>query len=560
MPRKKTDGSFKKLSEVPIEKRDEERKKKSVNGRKGGLKAGTPEVQAKQRETKETNKLIKGEIYSSIRDILTMPDKNGVAFHETFIQQCMKEARNDPNSKIGQIIFNKIVEDNLVDALDASTEKYLAKSIDFQQFRLHKQLFQAQQQVFDNFQDRNIIIICSRRAGKTELNARLLVRNSLNDNTPSLYINLTFSNAINQMFDKVVDCANEIGLPILNKSKSEGYIAFANGSRITFKGNSNKAEADKNRGEKYRLIIIDECGHQQNMNYLIDEVLAPCMMDYKDSQIIMTGTPPKRKGTYAEDIWSNKKWAHYHWDMESNPYIENVEEEIKRIAESKNVPIDSPFILREYKGLMGIYDTECIVFKDPQYYENDIPETFMPDKIYIGVDFGFADYNAIVGIACNTQEKKGYIFSEKKFNKSTVTNIINEVRETFEKSKSILIKNPNASLSDIGIYCDYSDESIIYEMQQTYGLPAYKCYKYNKAMAIEQLADDLRCGRIMTLKDGILSDEFEKTMYKRDEQDNITEEIDDEYHPDAVFALLYASRIWRYDWGEENGSNINGEL
>ena len=55
--------------------------------------------------------------------------------------------------------------------------------------------------------------------------------------------------------------------------------------------------------------------------------------------------------------------------------------------------------------------------------------------------------------------------------------------------------------------------------------------------------------------------EFEQTVYKRDEQDNITAEIDDDlFHPDAVDALLYASRQFAYDIGDETGGESSDKV
>ena len=95
------------------------------------------------------------------------------------------------------------------------------------------------------------------------------------------------------MWDETHKAVEEVGLRIKQESKAEGYIEFTNGSKITFRGNTNKAEADKGRGYSYRLVIIDECGHQKNMQYLMDEVLRPTMADYADSVLIATGTPRK---------------------------------------------------------------------------------------------------------------------------------------------------------------------------------------------------------------------------------------------------------------------------
>ena len=69
------------------------------------------------------------------------------------------------------------------------------------------------------------------------------------------------------------------------------------------------------------------------------------------------------------------------------------------------------------------------------------------------------------------------------------------------------------------------------------------------------MAEDLRTGRIQALVNSPLVDEFDMTVYKRDEgTDAVLPEIDDDqYHPDAIFALLYAYRQYLFDIGSEGG-------
>ena len=71
---------------------------------------------------------------------------------------------------------------------------------------------------------------------------------------------------------------------------------------------------------------------------------------------------------------------------------------------------------------------------------------------------------------------------------------------------------------------------------------------------INKLAEWCRTGTILVPKGGVLEDEFEKTVFKRDDNDNITTEIDDmQFHPDAADALLYASRQMAFDFGDDSG-------
>ena len=508
-------------------------------------------------ELKEVSKLIKGDIYKSIRQALVAPDeKTKHSIVNDFVPAFLKEAVKNPTGVAGQYLAKQLFQDDIISSLDAQTEKLLSKDIDFLEYRIMKQLFKEQREVFLDTMVRRKCIMCSRRAGKTELNARLLVRTCAVPNSPCLYVNLTFANAINQTFDKILDCAKAIELPVQSSSKADGFIIFANGSSITFKGNTNKAEADKIRGYKYRLAIVDEAQSQVNMPYLINEVVEPLLMDFADSVLILTGTPPRVKNTFFEKAWNTKGWQNYHWTMFENPYIPNPEEQLEKICEEKGLTVDSDFIQREYYGVIA-YDTEAQVFKGYQTFET-VPDDFMPTDIVIGVDFGFSDYNGVVSLAFNKNTMECYVFNENKFNKSTSSAVIECVKNHYENAKLFMVDraqrlHQDADLTNITIVTDSNEKAICYELSMNNKLPAYPCYKYDKVMAISQLSDWCRTGKIKVLKDGYLAEEFDMTVYKRDDNDNITSEIDDSYHPDIADALLYASRQMWFAVGAEGG-------
>ena len=518
------------------------------------LNNNSPEARAKRNETLHLNKLIKGEVNEYIRKTLLNPvNKHKNPFYQELLDKIAEEGLKDPNSPVGMHFVKEIMQDGVLNALDAETEKFLNKDVDFYQYRLQKRLFKEQKDVFNDFLSKKIAVMCSRRAGKTEDNSDIIVRTAAIPNSPILYINLTFENAIRQMFDRVIAEAERVELPVLKASKSAGFIYFANGSSVLFKGNKDRSEADKMQGDKYRLVIIDEAQSQVNMNYLVDTIIRPMLADYPDSQLILTGTPPRRKGTYFEAAFYNPEWKTYSWDMFANPYIADPQLMIQDICNEKGLTIDSPLIQREFFGKMA-YDTEAQVFKGYKVYRGAVPNNFIPSHIYEGVDFGYADYNGIVVLAADVEHRQAYVIYERKFNKATVTDIINSVREGFENGKRLLLeRNPNADLNNCQIFTDTNEKSITYELSQTYNLPAYCAYKYDKALAIEQLAEECRTGRLLNIENGEIVNEFEQTLYKRDDLDNITSELDEGYHPDITMALLYASRQYFYDCGLEAG-------
>lgn len=526
----------------------------------------TTEVSKEKRKVVELPKIsreVKGQLYNELRDALFAPSsKNSKkSWAQNYIGIMLEEAKKNPSGAIGQWVAKQFMTDDIISKLDEQTDKYMQKDRDFLEYRLLKQLYGKQRDVFLDDMISKKIVIGSRRIGKSTLASRLLVKDAIRPNRNAFYIGLKFETAINQAYDETLRMAQSIGLTVAKDSKVDGHITFTNGSTITFKGNYNIRDQENNfQGYKISLCILDEVQSQRNVAHLLDDLIRPAMTDYEDAKIVLLGTPPRIKGTYAEKVWKEfTGWKHYSWNMGENPYIlknKTVEQVVKEICEEKGITKDAPFIRREYYG-EWYYDVEAQVFKDYKVYEGEIPESFIPTDIAIGGDYGFSDFNAFVALAYNRYSKEGWVIAETKFNRSSVSEIVDRARNIFELSKKFAIERDNSfNLGNINFYCDTNEQSITYELSTTYKLPARNCYKYDKKMAISQLAEALRT-KIAVPKDGILTDEFDQTIYKRDEQDNITSEIDDDlFHPDAADALLYAFRQYIFDCGEDDDSVI----
>ena len=524
----------------------------------------SPEEIKKREETKRVNKAIKNLVYEQLKqDLLNGDSAKQKPYYQTFLNNYLKQALKDPNGRPATTVASMIFTPDVLTALDASHEREMANDINFALYKLNEDYFQEQRDVLVEINhSKKILVCCSRRAGKSYFCAGAIVKSALkNPGSRIIYINLTFKNAVKQIWDNVIKASEETGLQIDKSSKNDGEIEWVNGSSLRIKGNSNNAEADTLRGEsKVSLVVIDEAFHQKNMEYAINEVIMPFLADLGDkATILCTGTPPRIPHTYMEKLWSNDKtWRHYHWTAENNPHIPDFEKFIEEVCKAKGLTKDAPFIQREYYGVIGAYDTEAMVFKNYQTY-TELPTSFTANRIAIGCDWGFSDYNSIITVAYNTQSGEAYVIEEKKFNKATVSEIITEVKRSYEAAKN------RFGIDDIQILCDTNEQSITYELYANQHLPAYNAYKYDKASAIAQLSDWLRSGKIkVNANDIYLKDEFERTLYKRDEDDDsILPEIDDDiFHPDAIMALLYASRTIAFDMGDKwqiDGVNTGGE-
>ena len=508
----------------------------------------------KQKATRAANTSIKNAVYEELRQQLVGGAQK--TYYSEFIDKYLKEAKKAPNSSAGKKIADVIFQNEILTLLDEQHQKEMANDIEFIQYKLFKQFFKEQREVlYEINHSKRIAVCCSRRAGKTDLASGAINIASMIPNTRIIYVNLTYTNALNQIFENTVERSEKAGLVITNSSKSSGEIEWANGSSLRICGNSNNAEIDKLRGEKrVSLVIIDEFFHQRNMEYAINEVINPLMVDIPNSTILCLGTPPRIPKTYGERVWTTEKgWKKFHWTASDNPYINNFEEFIDDICKSKGISKDAPFIHREYYGIIGMYDKEAQVMAGYKTYNTDTPIDFVPDKVAIGVDFGFQDSNSIIALAYNNE--KARVIEERKFNRAAASEIIKQISEVYSNSKKFLIENnKNANINDVNIYCDTNAKEIVYELYSVQKLPAYCAYKFNKALAISQMSEFCRTGQIVVPADGILSDEFDRILYKRDDEDNILPEIDEDlYHGDAFYALLYAVRQMWFDTGHELG-------
>lgn len=515
-------------------------------------KAHNPETQAKAQATRKANVAFKHAVYDELKTLLSSGKQPGDTYYNEFIQKFLKAALKDPNSRAGQMVASTIFQEDMLSLLDEQHEAEMAKDRDFQRYRLIKYFFHEQRDVIlETNHSKRIIACCSRRAGKTDLASGSVCYAAIIPDSRIIYINLTFTNAINQIWKNTIKRAEECGLTITHSSKADGTIEFSNGSSVRIMGNPNNSEIEKLRGEsKVSLIIIDEFFHQRNMQYAVDEVISPLMTDRKDSTLLCIGTPPRLSHTFGEKCWNEKGWKKFHWTMFENPYIPDPKEYLEDLCKTKGITMDSPFIQREYYGQIGCYDTEALVFKGRQVYnEFDVNKMLITD-IAIGVDYGFSDYNAIITVAYNTKTKQSWVIKEDKFNKAGVSEIISAIQSHYNNAKELAAKNKIDYKDHIKIYCDTNEEAITYDLMAKYKLPAFNCYKYDRVYAIEMLAEELRTGRMKIPHNGILDTEMEQILYMRDDDtDAILPEIDEEIgiHPDAMMALLYASRKIFFD-------------
>lgn len=525
-----------------------DKKLASANGKKHNSKktAATQAVTKSPAIVQGRTKRITPEVQEIIRDKLLGTEKNGHSYITNFIDNFMDTAKKDPNSQAAKLLASAIFDPKLLDTLDETLNKQMNRDYGFALYQIRKTLYDKQQEVFDNDTDKVILAICSRRAGKTELMGRLLVKRLLKPDQHIVYINRSFDSAVRQIskpFDAAMQSVGD-SLKITSGSIGGGLVQFDNGSWLFIVGNNNASDVSKVRGEKVALAIVDEFGHMRHLKELVQEVLQPATIDYADSQMVFVGTPPRTKVSFAHELWNNGNVKRYHWTFMDNPFIPNKDQVIPQVCAMYGVTPDSMFIRREYFGDINAYDDEAIYIK--KYFKKEPDKNKLYHYAYVGIDWGYEDKAAVVGMIADKNEKVMYIVKDWSEAKKGITEISSKAQEMLKylKENYKLDREPQ-------VICDTNEKSAAQDLYTTYHIPNVTlAYKYDKNYALDQLSDWFAASTIV-LSDNAKAtiEDAENMIWKRDEDtDEILHELDDEaYHGNAMFAVLYCSRQFAYD-------------
>ena len=485
-------------------------------------------------------------VQEEIRDKLLGIEKNGHSYMTNFINNFLQEAKNNPNSQAAKLLAASIFDEKLLSTLDETLNKQMNRDLSFAIYNIRKTLYDKQQEVFDNDTDKIILIINSRRSGKTELMGRELVKRLLRPDQHVVYINRSFDAAVRQISKPFETALNAVGdsLKIVRGSIGGGLVQFDNSSWLLIVGNNNASDVNKIRGEKVSLVIIDEFGHMRHLRELVQEVLQPATIDYEDSQMIFVGTPPRTKVSFAHDLWNNGAVKRYHWTFMDNPFIPNREKVIEEACKLYGVSPDSNFIKREYMGDINAYDNEAIYIK--KYFKEEPDKNKLYHYAYVGVDPGYEDKAAVVGILANKNEKKMYIIKDW----SEAKKGVNERAEKIQEMVKYLKDNFKLDREPM-VICDTNEKDAAQDLYTTYHIPNVAlAYKYDKDYALDQLSDWCTAGTVVFSDKAKASiEDADNMIWKRDEDtDVILHELDeDAYHGNAMFAILYCSRQFAYD-------------
>ena len=463
----------------------------------------------------------------------------------------LKATALDPNTRAAMFIADRLVSTDIIDQLDTKLQRARREDMDFLAYRVHRSCFDIQQQILAS-KNRNIFIMAGRRSGKSEvIKKKIAVVLSTVEDAKIIYIGKTMFTAVEQIFNGVTSILTELGQNVEESRRNEGYLKLDNGSELYVRGNNSTDDREKLRGFRWDLSVIDEAQSQRALPYLIDHILGPALVD-RNGQLIVAGTGPRIGGTYWEELFTrlDSTALRLNWNITQNVFIPNYAEILETIKAEKGLTDASPLFQREYLGKI-CYDTDSLVYRltDQNYYTDEQLQAWRASqppsdlRLTAGLDYGFIDSDAFVIVLFSISRPERWVIYEHKGNRTGVTELADAMKAGIDRAKA---EYPQAG--SFNIYADTGGgtKKISYELMSQYGLPVQDAYKANKDMAVEILQDEVKHGLFKAKHGSVFADECLKTVFARNDKDELTRVIDDDtYHPDLLDAILYALRfVW----------------
>lgn len=207
----------------------------------------------------------------------------------------------------------------------------------------------------------NMIFMCSRRAGKSEVCCGLLLLTAIRtDDVSCLYLGLT-KDAAAPIFRKWRKLLKKFDIPHLS-SDSEQFSEFSNGSRVYFTGSDDMRRVTHLLGDQLAggIAILDEMQSEPGIAQItVEDVLAP-MLDETTydkptpGRLVLSGSIPDTPSGYMWRTWeeakTNTAWAPFNFSRFDNPFQLNNEQREKDYCAKYGFNSSEPEVRRRFRG------------------------------------------------------------------------------------------------------------------------------------------------------------------------------------------------------------------
>lgn len=337
---------------------------------------------------------------------------------------------------------------------------------------------------------RRRVALCGRRAGKTEAVAAWLLDGAHRQpGETCVYVALSQRHARRILWPTLrrllMRHGEACGVTEMNEQTLE--VRLSNGSRIWVTGCDDIADAEKFRGDKYFRVAIDEAGSFPGwLEYLVDDVLSPALMDLR-GEIALVGTPGLTPAGFFFDVSEgDRQWPVHHWTCLDNPYVPGAEE-LDRIKAEHRWADTHPTYRREYLG-EWVHDTEAMVYPyDPLRNIGTIPLAARRVLRVLSIDLGFSP-DPCAFVVSSSEPGQPECFIERAWRRTglTVAHIAGQIDQARHEQQ----------IDRIVVDAGALGKTIVEDLRQTYGIPCIAAEKREKLATIHGVRGALLAGTI----------------------------------------------------------------
>lgn len=409
--------------------------------------------------------------------------------------------------------------------------------------RLRRPLF-VQQSAFIDDEAREKAALCTRRAGKTTLAPRYLLEVAIEAGALVQYWAITRLRAKQLIWRELKDACAEADIDA-DFNETELTCRPALGGEIRLLGADKEQSADRKRGDKTALVMIDEAQlFGSYLKTMVEDIVGPSLMDLRGT-ICLMGTPGIVcagywfEATRAEAQERKHGFSVHQWSVLDNPHMPDAAAEIESIKKKRRWDETNPTLLREWRG-RWVNDTGALVYKyDDLRNGYSVLPTARGWVHILAVDLGSGGENdpmAASVLSWTPALPDLYVTKTQKFRDAKTTRELMVVVQQWERELGGFV----ARIIDTG----GGGKLTAQDLQDRYAIAFEAATKTEKHLHQRLLNDDLLSGAVRVPLGSDLAEEL-KTLPK--DPDDETKE-DPRFPNHCADTLLYGWRKARHFW------------
>ena len=328
--------------------------------------------------------------------------------------------------------------------------------------------------------------LCSRRAGKSHMAGCYVIAEALKHPRSTVpYVALTRGHAKRIMWKPLLDLTRQY-TPQVNLT--ELRITLPNGSDIVLAGANDEATAEVFRGQKFPLVVLDECASfRSHFKEMVEEVIEPALIDLNGT-LAMIGTPSAAcRGLFFDATTrSDSPYSLHKWTILDNPFIPHAQSWLDERMKERGWTVDTPAYRREWLGeWVASTDSQVYAFSRDKNLAKGIPNKL--DYI-LGIDLGYDDETAFVVVGYRPDDPHLYVVETYAKSEMTISDIVHKIDELTGRYRSFV--RIVADTGGLG-------KQIAAEIRKRYGIAVFPAEKTQKAEFIQLANDDFRSSKIL---------------------------------------------------------------